>query len=90
MIIVNVIKRMREYLVRLLVLWCAYLRKQRSVRAMERLDDHLLRDIGFCREHNEIVPLHRVQNGDLVRNHQRKVRLRCSFLVRRRQRRRRR
>jgi uncharacterized protein YjiS (DUF1127 family) len=66
--------------------WSAYVRKQRSIRAMARLDDHLLDDIGFRREGDELVPLTRSQNGDLVRNHKRKVRLRSAFLIRRRER----
>jgi uncharacterized protein YjiS (DUF1127 family) len=66
--------------------WSAYASKQRSIRAMERLDDHLLDDIGFRRDGDRLIPLKSAQNGDLVRSHKRRVRLRSAFLIRRRQR----
>lgn len=86
MLLSKIIKPFYGVFFSLLNQWSAYVRKQRSIRAMERLDDHLLDDIGFCREDDELVPLKNAQNGDLVRNHQRRVRLRGAFLVRQRRR----
>ncbi|MFT5117871.1 MAG: hypothetical protein ACI9NY_001404 [Kiritimatiellia bacterium] len=90
-LITKVVKPIYSLCFNLLTMWFARARKRRSIRAMQCLDDHLLDDIGFRREGEALVPLcgarHDVaKNGELVRNHQRKVRLRCSFLVRRRQR----
>ncbi len=64
--------------------WSAYVRRQRSIRAMERLDAHLLNDIGFCRKEGKLVALKPMAHANTVRNDRRKTRLRCAFLLRRR------
>ncbi len=68
--------------------WLAQQRKRRSLLALAQLDDYLLKDMGFERIEGQIVRLGQSAPvaGELVRNHRRKVRLRCHFLVRRRQR----
>ncbi len=70
--------------------WLARNRKQRSIDALYKLDDYLLDDVGLRRQGDDIVPIDSAVQGGIIRNHRRKVRLRCAFLVRRRQRRRRR
>ncbi len=68
--------------------WLAQQRKHRSLLALEKLDDYLLKDMGFERIEGQIVRLGQSEPiaGELVRNHRRKVRLRCHFLARRRHR----
>lgn len=83
------IKPVFVVIARYIALWCARQRRQRSIHAMEQLDSHLLADIGFRREGDRYVPLNDVTGENCsvsVRHHRRKARLRCSFLVRRRER----
>ncbi len=89
MFISKIIKPIYFFIFHLLTAWTAYRRKQRSIRAMAQLEPHLLEDIGFRREGDVYVPLDETDKSKcsvLVRNHRRKSRLRCYFLVRRRQR----
>jgi len=64
-------------------------REQRCMREMQRLDAHLLEDIGFRRQDDNVLVPITVDNADannaLVRSHRRQARLRSAFLVRRRQ-----
>ncbi len=83
MLLITLVKSVYTFIHRLIMTCFAHVRRQRSIRAMERLDDHLLKDIGFYREGDDIRS---IKNGELVRNHRRKVRLRCAFLIRRRHR----
>lgn len=60
--------------------------RKTMLKAMAHLDDHLLDDIGYRREGDQLIPLDESKMSVSVRNHRRKVRLRHAFLVRRRRR----
>jgi hypothetical protein len=78
---------------RLFIACFAALREQRRrehfTREMQRLDAHLLADIGFRRQGDDgLVSLKSDRtdvNNALVRSHRRQVRLKTAFLARRRQ-----
>ena len=86
MFIVRLINTITFYIYQKVMMSIAARRRKASVRAMHRLDAHLLEDIGFRREGDVLVPLNPNHSNTAVRNHRRKVGLRCAFLVRRRRR----
>jgi uncharacterized protein YjiS (DUF1127 family) len=69
--------------------WRAVQRKKRSERALAKLDDHLLDDIGMCRVDDEIVPIKRVVSIKSANSRRERLlarkRLRHPFLLRRRE-----
>lgn len=56
--------------------WRAYVRKQRSIRQLQRLDDHLLDDIGLARVNDEIVSTRTAPIASAQRFHAQEVQLR--------------
>lgn len=62
----------------------AHLDKQRSLNDMEQLDDHLLDDIGFRREGDDLIPLDVKRYGEAVRNQKRYTRTKSALLKRHR------
>jgi uncharacterized protein YjiS (DUF1127 family) len=86
MFIVRLIKSIFVFIAQQITMYQANCRREASIRAMSRLDAHLLDDIGFRKEGDELIPLDPHRSDVSVRQHRRKVRLRCAFLVRRRRR----
>jgi len=85
MSITKTIKQIVNFIYHLYAQCCAHYRKQRSIRALERLDDYLLDDIGLVRDQDKIVPLKgSVRHLNTVRDQRSKTRLRHAYLVRRR------
>jgi hypothetical protein len=63
-------------------------RREHFAREMQRLDSHLLEDIGFRRQNDTLVTLKSDSantSNALARSHRRQVRLKTAFLARRRQ-----
>lgn len=64
-------------------------REQQFLREMQRLDAHLLDDIGFRRQDDNVLVSLKSDNADannaLARNRRRQSRLKTAFLARRRQ-----
>ena len=64
-------------------------RKEHFVREMQRLDSHLLADIGFRRQGGDALVSLKSDSVDvsnaLARSHRRQARFKTAFLVRRRQ-----
>ena len=55
-----------RFVASLLSQWRAHMRKQRSLRQLERLDDFLLDDIGLVRKNDQIVP---IRTNPIARSH---------------------
>lgn len=83
MFVVRLINTITFYIYQKMMQNFAERKRKASMRAMCRLDAHLLEDIGFRREGDALVPLRSSHDAVTVRNHRRKVRLRCAFLARR-------
>jgi hypothetical protein len=69
--------------------FCEQRRREHFAREMQRLDSHLLADIGFRRQGGGALVSLKSDSVDvsnaLARSHRRQARLKTAFLVRRRQ-----
>ena len=85
MFLTKLIRTMANVICQCYVDYRAYVRKQRSLHDLQRLDDYLLDDIGMVRGQDGIVPLkHAADQQDTVRQQCSKTRLRHARLIRRR------